>query len=244
MKAKYLPNNFMRINKYLAEKNYTTRRGADELIKQGLVLINGRKAVLGDQVSAEDKVVVSPKVHQKKYIYLAYNKPEGIVTNLPQGGEKEIKDNIKTKHGVFPVGRLDKDSSGLIILTDDGRITKPLLSPEREHDKEYLVKVDKTFDENFLEKMAGGIQIKKPDGRYKTKPTEIKRHSRDSFKIILTEGKKRQIRRMCEALGYRVKDLRRIRIMNINIGTLKPNEHRTLGGSELKTFLKNLGFKA
>ena len=102
------------------------------------------------------------------------------------------------------------------------------------------MKVNKTFDDTFLQKMEGGIQIKKEDGRYKTKPTEVKRHSRDSFKIILTEGKKRQIRRMCEALGYKVMELRRIRIMNINIGTLKSGENRTLGGSELKTFLKTL----
>ena len=232
----------MRINKYLAEKNITTRRGADELIKKGLIKINGRRALLGDQVTEQDKVEVSKKAERKDYVYLAYYKPEGIVTSAPQKDEKEIKDNIKTKHGVFPIGRLDKDSSGLIILTNDGRITQPLLSPEREHDKEYLVKVDKTFEENFLEKMRGGIQIRKPDGRYKTKPAEVTRHSRDSFKIILTEGKKRQIRRMCEALGYRVKELKRIRIMNINIGLLKPNEYRQLGGSELKTFLKNLGF--
>lgn len=230
----------MRINKYLAEKNYSTRRGADELIIKGLVLINGRKAVLGDQVAENDKVEVSSKATRKDYIYLAYNKPVGIVTNAPQGEEEEIADRVKSKHKIFPVGRLDKDSSGLIILTNDGRITKPLLSPEREHDKEYLVKVNKTFDDTFLQKMEGGIQIKKEDGRYKTKPAEVKRHSRDSFKIILTEGKKRQIRRMCEALGYKVMDLRRIRIMNINIGTLKPGENKTLGGSELKTFLKTL----
>jgi 23S rRNA pseudouridine2604 synthase len=228
----------MRINKYLAEKNFSTRRGADELIKKGLIKINGVMAKLGDQVKETDKVEVSKKAERKDYIYLAYNKPEGIVTNAPQGDEKEISDSIKIKQKVFPIGRLDKDSSGLIILTNDGRITSRLLTPEREHDKEYLVRVDRPFDDIFMRKMAMGIKL----DDYKTKPAEIKRHSRDSFKIILTEGKKRQIRMMCDALGYRVKELRRIRILNINIGLLKPNEYRKLGGTELKTFLKNLGF--
>ena len=226
----------MRINKYLADRNISTRRGADALIKKGLVKINGKIAKLGDQVSETDKVEVSKKAERKDYIYLAYNKPEGIVTNAPQGKEEEISDKIKIKHKVFPIGRLDKDSSGLIILTNDGRITGPLLSPQREHDKEYLVKVDRPFDDMFLRKMGLGVKL----DDYKTKPAEIKRHSRDSFKIILTEGKKRQIRRMCETLGYRVKNLKRIRIMNINIGLLKPNEYRRLGGPELKEFLKNL----
>jgi len=226
----------MRINKYLAEKNYATRRGADELIKKGLVQINGRKAVLGDQVTEKDKVEVSRKAERKDYIYLAYNKPEGIVTNAPQGDEMEIAQKIKIKQKVFPVGRLDKDSGGLIILTNDGRITSRLLSPEREHDKEYLVKVDKAFPDGFLGKLSRGVKI----DDYMTKPAEVKRHGRDSFKIILTEGKKRQIRRMCEAFGYRVQELKRVRILNINIGLLKPNEYRTLGGSELKAFLKNL----
>jgi 23S rRNA pseudouridine2604 synthase len=228
----------MRINKYLAEKKHSTRRGADELIKRGLVKINGRLAVLGDQVSEKDKVEVSKRAERNDYLYLAYNKPEGIVTNLPQGDEEEISDKIKIKQKVFPMGRLDKDSSGLIILTNDGRITGPLLSPENEHQKEYLVKVDKDFNDKFLEKMAKGVKL--DDGV--TKPAELKRHSGDSFKIILTEGRKRQIRLMCEALGYRVKELKRIRIMNISIGTLKTNEYRRLGGTELKTFLRNLGF--
>jgi 23S rRNA pseudouridine2604 synthase len=226
----------MRINKYLAEKNISTRRGADELIKKGLIKINGKIAKLGDQVTENDKVEVSKGAERKDYIYLAYNKPEGIVTNAPQGKEEEISDKIKTKHKVFPIGRLDKDSTGLIILTNDGRITGPLLTPEREHDKEYLVKVDRPFDDMFLRKMGLGVKL----DDYKTKPAEIKRHSRDSFKIILTEGKKRQIRRMCETLGYHVKELRRTRIMNINIGLLKPNEYRQLGGAELKAFLKDL----
>ncbi len=226
-----------RINKYLKDKGYSTRKGADTLIQKGLVLLNGKKAVLGDIVNDTDTVTV--KKFDQSFLYFAYNKPIGIVTTTPTKGEKEIIKSAKFPKGVFPVGRLDKDSHGLIIMTNDGRVTDRLLSPSHDHEKEYAVKIDAPYKENFLEKMGNGITI----DDYKTKPAKLKRLSKDSFSITLTEGKNRQIRRMCEAFGYHVKDLKRIRIMNITLGTIKENESRQLSKSEEEEFLKSIGLK-
>ncbi|MDB5194584.1 MAG: rsuA [Parcubacteria group bacterium] len=231
----------MRINKYLALKQHSTRRGADELIKNGQVLINGRPAVLGDKVEESDKVEVRFKGKQKPidYVYYAYNKPRGIVTHSSQYGDTEIK-HVVNIPGVFPMGRLDKDSTGLIILTNDGRITERLLSPEYEHDKEYLVTTKDKLRGNFKQKMEEGVQIE----REKTKPAEIEIINDHTFKVILTEGKKHQIRRMCSALFQDVDDLKRIRIMNIELGNLGSGKTREIVGDELKTFLKSLGIQS
>ncbi len=225
----------IRINKYLAETNIASRRGADTLIEKGLVLINGRKAVLGDRVSEKDIVTVGKS--KEKLFYFAYNKPIGVVTTTPQKGEQEILDIVKFPKGVFPVGRLDKDSHGLLIFTNDGRVTGKLLSPEKEHEKEYIVTLTKSFTETFLTKMSGGLKMEK----YVTKKAVTKRVGAKKFSIILTEGKNRQIRKMCELLGYHVIDLIRVRVMNIELGKLKENTHRELTAIELKEFLKRLG---
>ena len=231
----------IRINKYLAMHNYSTRVGADELIKKGLVTINGRKAVLGDKVIESDAVVVSTpknksgKVVDSSYVYYAYNKPVGISTNREVG----CKDILKER--VFPIGRLDKDSHGLIIMTNDGRVTDRLLSPKYDHEKEYLVKTEKEYTDRFLENMANGVQF---DGFTSAKcriwRAAGKKKSRDTFHIILTEGKKRQIRRMCEALYHKVIDLERIRVMNIELGKLPIGEFKEVKGKELTTFLESL----
>lgn len=216
----------IRINKYLAQKGYATRRGADVIIEKGIVFINEKKAALGDKVNETDTVrVETPKLMQKKYIYLAYNKPKGLAT-------EDIK-----KKGVFPMGRLDKDSHGLIILTNDGRITDRLLNPERSHDKEYLVKTARPLRPSFEKHMSSGVDI----GDYVTRPCKVDRISDTSFAITLTEGKKHQIRRMCVALHQDVVDLKRTRIMNIKLGSLKENQNREITGKELLTFLKMLG---
>ncbi len=202
----------IRINKYLSENKISSRREADELIKQGKVMIGDREARLGDMVEESDKVSVSGKT--KELVYVAYNKPKGIVTHSPQAGEACIADILKIEPKVFPLGRLDKESRGLIILSNDGRITDRLLNPEFEHEKEYEVRVDRIIDDNFIRKMQQGVKL---DGGYITAECVLEKKSDQSFSIIITEGKRRQIRRMCQALGYDVTDLQRTRIMNIRL---------------------------
>jgi len=228
----------IRINKYLALNNYATRKGADELIKKGFVLINGVKAVLGDQVYKDDKVILSNKTPKKDYFYYAYNKAVGISTN-PDIKTKDILKVTKFKEKVFPIGRLDKDSHGLIIMTNDGRVTDRLLSPSYVHEKEYTVKLESNFSDKFMELMANGVRFDK----FISKKCKISRKSKNTFYIILTEGKKRQIRRMCEALHHKVIDLKRIRIMNIKLDNIKEGEYREIKDAELDTFLKSLKLK-
>lgn len=224
----------MRINKYLALKKLCTRREADTLITAGKVLINGRPAVLGDKVSASDQVKVL--FLTKKYRYFAYNKPRGVITHSPGEDERDIRQSIPLV-GVFPIGRLDKDSHGLIILTDDGRITDRLLNPDYDHEKEYLVVTRETLPEKFKERIEHGVDIE----GYMTKPCRVKVLSPKRFLIELTEGKKHQIRRMCAALGLVVEDLLRQRILNIQLQGLRDGEMRELKGTELKKFLELLG---
>jgi 23S rRNA pseudouridine2604 synthase len=229
----------IRINKYLAEKNISTRRGADDLIKTGKVKINGRVARLGDKVNRNDKVEVGESARKKEYVYIAYSKPFGIITHSPQKGEKSIKDIFKFPGDVFPVGRLDKDSEGLIILTNDGRITDKLLNPKFFHEKEYSAEVDKPITNVFLLRIKEGLKT----GNFKTRPAKIRKTDQRNFDIILTEGQNRQIRRMCAALGYKVERLKRVRIMNIKLGNLKANDYRKISGKELERFLSDLGIK-
>ncbi len=226
----------MRINKYLALKNHSTRRGADELIEKNQVLINGRFAVLGDKVEESDVVEVRGNKKASEYVYYAYNKPVNIVTLAPIAGQRGIADSINLS-GVFPVGRLDKDSHGLIILTNDGRITDRLLNPKHTHDKEYIVKVKDKLRGNFKEKAEAGVQI----DLELTGPCKIEILNDKKFSITLSEGKKHQIRRMCSALFSEVEDLQRVRIMNIELGKLGSNQYRKIEGEELKIFLKSLG---
>lgn len=234
----------IRINRYLALNNYATRKGADVLVEKGHVLINGKKAILGDLVYENDEVEVRESAVKRDYVYYAYNKARGVSTN-PEKGCKDILKVTKFNEKVFPVGRLDKDSHGLIIMTNDGRITDRLLSPKYIHEKEYVVKLGLDFGDIFLEMMANGIRI---DG-FTTKKCKIWRATKagkpssDTFKIILTEGKKRQIRRMCEALHHDVLDLFRTRIMNIQLGKIADSDYRKIEGQELKDFLGLLGIE-
>lgn len=227
----------IRINKYLALNNFATRKGADELIKKGYVYINGRKAVLGDQVYREGEVTVSDKVPKKDYVYYAYNKAVGVSTN-PDVKTKDILKVTKFKEKVFPIGRLDKDSRGLILMTNDGRVTDRLLSPKYVHEKEYVVKVEPNFSDAFVDLMSNGVRFDK----FISKKCKVWRLGRqkDTFHIVLTEGKKRQIRRMCEALHHKVIDLKRIRVMNVELGRLNEGEWREIKGAELDTLLKSL----
>lgn len=212
----------VRINKYLALKKISTRRGADELIKQKKVFINGKPAVLGAQVTEKDKVEVRG-AEEKKYVYYAYNKPIGVETSSP-------------KEGLFPLGRLDKASHGLMILTNDGRITDGLLNPKFFHEKEYVVKTLNKLRSNFKQKMEAGVDIE----GYMTKPCKVQTLNDFAFRVTLTEGKKHQIRRMCANLFQEVADLKRERIMNIKLGKLGINSLREIKGEELANFLSSL----
>lgn len=222
----------IRINRYLALKRYASRRGADQLVEGGLVTINGTIATLGDQVQENDIVeVIDHTPHSN--VYLAYYKPRGIVTVGAQENETEIADILEYKIPVFPVGRLDKDSEGLIILTNDGRLTTQLLDTNTE--KEYAVTVDKPIAHSFLVHMRNGVKIKIPTkgGQkrwYTTKPTKVRRTGPTTFEIVLTEGKNRQIRRMCSALGYSVTQLKRFRIDEIDLGNLSSGQYRKIKG--------------
>ncbi len=222
----------MRINKYLAWKKHSTRRGADELIKDKKVFLNGKLAVLGDKVNETDNVEVRFRGPKPIFKYIAYSKPIGLPT-------EEIIQKIvmeKVSPDLFPVGRIDKESHGLIILTNDGRITERLLSPKYFHEKEYVVKTKEKLRSNFKEKMEKGVQIDEE----KTGPCKVQIVNDNTFKVILTEGKRHQIRRMCVALFQEVLDLKRIRIMNIELGKLPDGAHRPIAGKELEVLLKSL----
>ena len=223
----------IRINKYLALQKICSRKEADFLIGQKKVKINGRPAVLGDKVQESDKVTVEN--FNKEMIYLAFNKPEGVLTYSPDKKELDIQKLLGKGKKLFPIGRLDKDSSGIIVLTNDGRITDRLLNPKYEHEKEYVVQVNQGITADFIKNMAKGVRL---DDGYVTKPCTIKRIEKKIFSIVLTEGKKRQIRRMCGALGYGVVKLERTRFLNIKTNGLKPGEFRNIKGAELEEFLR------
>lgn len=230
----------VRINKYLARAGIASRREADALITNGKIVVNGKLAVMGQQVNQGDTVELLGTTKAKQY--LAYYKGRGIITHSPTATETDILSRLKMDYGitgVTPVGRLDKDSEGLIILSNDGRITGPLLNPEAGHEKEYSVSVDKDVTKTFAKLMELGVAIE----GYRTKPARVilSKKNPTYFNIIITEGKKHQIRRMCAALGYQIKSLRRIRITNITLGSLKPNQYRKIIGAELSQFLSGIG---
>lgn len=231
----------MRINKYLAHTGHATRLGADALIKEGKVRINGRRAVLGDKVEKDDVVEVKGGAKRAAgNLYFAYNKPRGVITHSPQEDEDDIKsatETIPELAGTFPIGRLDKDSSGLIILTNDGRVTDRMLNPEYEHEKQYVVRTVRPLRTSFKEHMEAGVDIE----GYHTKPCKVQIMGEKVFRITLTEGKKHQIRRMVVAMHNEVRDLERTAIMNVTLGKLKRGAWRKIEGAELATLLGSLG---
>lgn len=229
----------IRINRFLYLQNLCSRRQADKFIEQGLVLINGKKAVIGQKVNKGDKVQVAENIiEQKKHFkYYIFNKPAGIVSHNPQRDEKTISDVWKEAKDLHPIGRLDKASTGLMLMTNDTRIVDRMLNPKYAHEKEYVVKVDKDLKPSFEKKMERGVDIE----GYMTKPCEVEITGDKAFKIILTEGKKHQIRRMCAALGYQVKELKRIRIMNLKLGTLPQGKSKKIPMSLKMELLGSLG---
>jgi 23S rRNA pseudouridine2604 synthase len=231
----------MRLNKYLAHTGVATRREGDVLIAAGKVFVNGKRAEVGMKVSESDSVEVKHRGKTpKEKVYFAFNKPKGVITHSPQKGEEDIVSTLPRELmdlGVFPIGRLDKDSHGLIILTNDGRITERLLSPESAHEKEYTVHTKFPLRSNFKKYMEQGVDIE----GYQTKPARVRVNGEKSFTIILTEGKKHQIRRMVVAMHNEVIELKRIRVMNIRLGTLATGQARPIEGAERELFLKELG---
>ncbi len=231
----------IRINKYLASLGICSRRGADELISQGRVKVNGAIPGAGDSVDDSDVIEVDGKVLsvselERDTVVLAYNKPAGIVcSTVDQGREKNnIVDAVGYHKRVFPIGRLDKDSDGLIFLTNDGALAETVMKAGNGHEKEYQVTVASTVTDEFVDKMSKGVQITFEDGStYTTKQCRVWRESKDTFSIILTEGKNRQIRRMCAALGYDVVRLKRVRIMQILLGDIQPGTYRELSADEI-----------
>jgi 23S rRNA pseudouridine2604 synthase len=225
----------VRLNKYISETGVCSRREADKLIEAGRVTCNGSLAVLGTQVGAADEVRVDGRLLglRKKQIYIALNKPAGITCTTETHVEGNIIDLVGHKERIFPIGRLDKESEGLILLTNDGDIVNEILRSENNHEKEYLVTVERAVTDLALKMMADGVKIM---GEI-TKPCKVSRVNENTFRMILTQGLNRQIRRMCSALGYRVQHLRRVRIINVDLGTLAPGEWRELGEAEVAELL-------
>ncbi|RXT08965.1 23S rRNA pseudouridine(2604) synthase RluF [Ammoniphilus sp. CFH 90114] len=230
----------MRINKYISETGITSRREVDKWIAERRITINGVVAELGSQVQPGDEVLIDSKPIKSKprSIYIALNKPMGITTTTEQHIEGNIIDFVNHPQRIFPIGRLDKDSDGLIMLTNDGDIVNRILRSENKHEKEYIVTVDKPITPAFLKGMAGGVRILGT----KTLPCRIFKVSDRVFRIILTQGLNRQIRRMCSAFGYQVRRLQRTRIMNIHLGDLKVGQWRDLSKEELKELFKSLNY--
>lgn len=232
----------IRINKYLKDIGIASRKEADVLIQSGHIVVNGKTAVLGQQIQKDDKVEVRGQKN-KTYKYIAYNKPRGIVTHSPQSFEESIADVIGDKT-IFPLGRLDKDSEGLILLTNDARVTDRLLNPKNEHEKEYVVTVREKVRNTLPDIFSRGIRIDLDRGaQYTTKPAKVELLDDHSFKIILTEGKKHQIRRMCDNVHLTISNLKRIRIANIRLGNMKTGAMRDFNQKEREVFLKNLGLE-
>ena len=232
----------IRINKYLSESGYCSRRAADRLIEEGKVTINGEIPELGTKVNEDDRVKVEGQIIEKstkqKKIYLAFNKPVGIVCTTDRRVEPDnIIDFIKYPKRIFPIGRLDKSSEGLIFLTNDGDIVNKILRARNNHEKEYIVIVNRQINKDFIQRMSNGVEILETI----TKNCFVKQLGAKKFKIILTQGLNRQIRRMCEALGYRVQSLKRVRIMNINLDIPKGKYREFTKGElfELNRLLEN-----
>ena len=231
----------VRINKYLSAAGFCSRREADRLVEAGRVSIDGRIAGMGDKVSDGQKVQVDNKdisVEEEK-ILLVFNKPAGIVcTTTDSQGANNIVDYIGYNKRIYPIGRLDKDSHGLILMTNNGEIMDKILRSANGHEKEYIVEVNKDIDDEFVKNMSKGVYLEELERT--TLPCRVYKDGKRKFRIILTQGLNRQIRRMCDNLGYRVVDLKRIRIMNIVLGDLKEGSYRNVTDKEYSRLLSML----
>ena len=228
----------IRINRFLAESGHYSRRRADELVAQGRVTVDGRRCEMGEQVSPHQRVVVDGQLIRRstEKVYLMLNKPVGIVCTTDVNEPGNIVDFVNHPQRIFPIGRLDKDSTGLILLTNDGDIVNKILREENAHEKEYKVRLSRPCDDAFLQNMASGVRILGQT----TKPCRVMREGVAGFRIILKQGLNRQIRRMVEALGNEVYSLARVRIMNIRLGDLPLGRWRNLTPSELGQLNRSL----
>jgi 23S rRNA pseudouridine2604 synthase len=226
----------LRLNKYISETGICSRREADKWIDAGRVTCNGQPAALGTRIAEGDVVCIDgePIGAKKKQIYIALNKPVGVTCTTESHIEDNIIDLVGHPERIFPIGRLDKDSEGLILLTNNGDIVNEILRSENNHEKEYIVTVDRPITDLALTMMASGVKIMGAP----TKPCKVSRIGPESFRMILTQGLNRQIRRMCSALGYKARRLQRVRIMNIHLGTLGSGQWRPLTDSELAGLLQ------
>ncbi len=230
-----------RLNKYLSDAGVCSRRAADVAIEAGKVVVNGQVAQMGMKVSCDDLVLFEGKPvsnQGKKQILIAYNKPAGIVCTAEKREKNNIVDHINYPERIYPIGRLDKDSTGLILLTNQGELVNKIMRGVNAHEKEYLVTVDKDITGDFIKKMQAGVYLDELE--VTTRKCQVTKLGPNKFKIILTQGLNRQIRRMCQALGYRVQTLKRVRIMNINLGDLKEDTYRNVSLHELKVLNKML----
>lgn len=227
-----------RLNKFISDTGFCSRREADRLIENGLVTVNGNKALVGTKVSEQDQVLIEgkPLKAKPKRVYLAYHKPVGITCTTERHIQGNIIDAVRYPERIFPIGRLDKPSEGLIFLTNDGDIVNKILRAGNAHEKEYVVTVNKPITERFIQQMSRGVPILDTV----TLPCVVQQRSKQSFSIILTQGLNRQIRRMCEYLGYDVVTLKRNRIMHIRLAGLKPGQWRLLDDIEIKMLEQQL----
>lgn len=235
----------IRLNKYLAQCGVCSRRDADRLIEQGMVTVNGKTASVGMTVSPEDAVKVGKKLlqGQKKKVVLAFYKPVGVTcTEKDPHAEKKINDIVKYPERVTYAGRLDKDSEGLLLLTNDGELINAMMRGANRHEKEYIVKTDKEITPDFLKRMSQGIYLKELD--VTTRECKTEKIGKFAFRIILTQGLNRQIRRMCEECGYKIKSLKRIRVMNITLEKLIPGQYRVLSDEETEKLYYTINQKA
>lgn len=230
----------IRLNKYLAECGVCSRRDADRLIEQCKVTVNGKIAAMGTKVTEQDEVAVNgkPLKKQERKVVLALYKPVGVTcTERDRHAQKTLNDMVKYPVRVTYAGRLDKDSEGLLLLTNDGDLIDAMMRGANRHEKEYVVKVTREVTEEFLEKLAAGVYIK--ELAQTTRPCQVEMLGKYTFRIILTQGLNRQIRRMCAAFGVEVKSLKRVRVMNIMLGNLKPGAFKEITGEELERLYRD-----
>ena len=231
----------IRLNKYLSDAGVCSRRAADKAIEEGKVMINGVPALMGQKVSPGDRVEYCGQVvsnADKRNVLIAYNKPVGIVCTAEKREKNNIVDHINYPQRIYPIGRLDKDSNGLILLTNQGDLVNKIMRGVNAHEKEYIVTVDKDIDADFIRHMSEGVYLDELE--VTTRKCKVKKLGPRRFNIILTQGLNRQIRRMCQMLGYKVVTLKRVRIMNIELGDLKEDTYRDVTAQELATLKKNI----
>ena len=237
LKEKKSVDEQIRLNKFLSDAGYCSRREADRLVEQGVVKVNGKTAVMGQKVTINDSIMVKGKniSREEEQILIALNKPVGIECTTDLNNPDNIVDFINFDKRIYPIGRLDKNSQGLILLTNDGSIVNNILKGSNYHEKEYVVTVDKPVTDDFIKKMSTGVRIIDQV----TIPCKVAKVKKHVFNIVLTQGLNRQIRRMCGELGYNVQKLKRIRIMNIELGNLPVGQYRKVTDSELKELMRN-----